>query len=971
MSGHPNGRPRIKESVAILFLLTLILASVAADSVQSSSVRVSPGKHDLLLGDSFPTFGSVILSYPDSAILTNTTGDLLFNVTLGLNSTETLQSKLNSISFSISSVNIYIPPDFSGITTTNLWTSYTNNYNPNTLRVSRLSSSDQVGPNWWEITVFDLFLTANLRQVNPENRTFLANQTQYIRLFQVTSPTTAGRYFFKAFINGASIGAQNFPTIVVKASRDPAYISGVLRDSGERNPARAGKPITLPNGSGAQVLATGLDYLGRSVSAQAFINSTADGRYTLFGVAPGTYNITAYAAGYEPATRPWTVTVTAAQSFEGADVYLTESVNITGQVLSKDAEGNLIPWGALVALAQNGTESLVNRAITVDLLNLQNGTVGTLAASTPAPYKITTFTHAVSTEFDFAIQNEVGYDGRIPQNYANYTSGLVFGDYVLQAYVTSYIQLDQVRVHVNNETTSTFSTIPLIRTGQFNVTVHFKNSENGTLVDSPMNACSGSCTLTVSAYDMQGILRAQNTAFVPYGATSWTVSLQGFNSARGFGTPSLFQPNYGILPGTYYITASVTSSPSISGNANLGIATLYFQTSNVLATIGLGEGTVHVSFPVYKAGGVLLDVYSINYQVPPLYQRWDFPGTSINFDWGVPLPKVTWGPANSTQPSGTASKNVTLLGFQTGGYDLLIQTEGYTQQEILHLNVVLCGNTDVAIWMVRDPVIELTVAFQDESLLTTIDSTLPFAQPINNLTATPTRTEVFDDLGNFVAANTTYIANGNTTAHFILAGFNQYYGDPRRVWSGFYDTTDGVRQSPGGLFLYPWNLSPRTFTIRIWIDGYYQLQPLRVTVTPPQDASVVAFVDRASRIIGTVNGPDYFDIARPLSWATITLQPNNDTLTTIIDVEPEYYTTSSLDGSFQVWVPQGTYGMGVSLEGYASYSAQVAVPEGSDVYMYIWLYNYQPSGQLSSTATSIATNNALSNEVAKSWVDLS
>ncbi|HYB67213.1 MAG TPA: carboxypeptidase-like regulatory domain-containing protein, partial [Candidatus Acidoferrales bacterium] len=683
MSGHPNGRPRTKEPVAILFLLTLILTSVVAVPVESSSVAVSPGKHDLLLGDTFPTFDSVILSYPDSAILTNTSGDLLFNVTLGLNSTQFCQSlsvhtphckKTPPISKSFrSSVNIYIPPDFSGIATSNLWTSYTNNYDPNRLRVSRASSADQVGPNWWEVTVFNLFLTGNPDQVNPENGTFLANQTQYIRLFQVTSPTTAGRYFFKALINGTSIGAQNFPTIVVKASRDPAYISGVLRDSGDRNASRAGKPIILPEGAGAHVLATGLDYLGRSVSAQTFINSTAGGKYTLFGVAPGTYNITAYAAGYEPATRPWTVTVAVAQSLEGVDVYLSESVNITGAVLSENAQGNLIPWGTLAGVTINGIQNVVPRAITVDLLNLKNGTVGSLAASTPAPYRITTFTNPTSTEFDFSIQNEVGFDGRIPQEFANYTSGLVFGDYLLQAYVTSYIQLDEVRVHVDNETTSTFSTIPLIRTGEFNVTVHFKNSQNGTLVDSPINACSR-CTLTVSAYDMEGILRAQNVTFVPYGAKSWNITLQGFSSSRGFGFSYLFPSNYGLLPGTYYITASITSAPSISGNANLGIATLYYQTSSVLATIGLGEGVVDVSFPLYKAGGILLNLYSINYQVPPIVQPWSFPRTPINFNFNPTFSLQKIFQTNTTQPAGVYNKTITIIGFQTGGYDVVIQT---------------------------------------------------------------------------------------------------------------------------------------------------------------------------------------------------------------------------------------------------------------------------------------------------------
>jgi hypothetical protein len=311
---------------------------------------------------------------------------------------------------------------------------------------------------------------------------------------------------------------------------------------------------------------------------------------------------------------------------------------------------------------------------------------------------------------------------------------------------------------------------------------------------------------------------------------------------------------------------------------------------------------------------------------------------------------------------------------------VIIQTHGYTQQQIIHVYVRLGSIADVAIYMIRNPVIDLTIFFTHEALLSSIDSTLPFAQPINNLTATPTRIEVFDDQGNFVAANATYIPNNTTnvkriyTANFTLSGFDLYYGDPRLIWSGFYDTTDGASQTPGGLILYPWNLSPHTYTIRIWVDGYYQLQPLRVTVTAPQNVSVVTFMDRASRIYGTVMGPDYFGAARYLSWATITLQPNNSTLTDIIDVRPGNYTTSSLDGSFQVWVPEGTYGMGVALEGYATYSTMIAVPPGSDMYMQIWLDNYQPSSQLISPVTAIATSSALSlkahlQRVPKPWVD--
>lgn len=929
--------------ILYLALSTLVLASTAGLKVFSDNVEVSPGKSDLKLGAGFPGFGPVKLSYPNSSILTHAVGDLLFTVTLGLNST-TPHGR--------SEVSIYIPPDFLNLTVGQVWTSFTNKYDSHDLLLSRLSSSDRVGPSWWEITVSNLFLTKDPSQANPENSTFLANQTQYIRFFQVTSPLTAGRYFFKAFVNGTSIGAENFPTIVVKASRDPAYISGVLRDSGERNSSLIEQPIQLPNGTGAQVVATGIDYLGRSVSAQTFINSTANGNYTLFGVAPGTYNITAYAAGYIPATRSTIVSVGPTQSLEAVDVYLTRSVNITGTVLSRNAAGSLIPWGGLVGF--NGTTP--PRAITIRVLNLD----GSVAASTPAPYAVSDFTDPHSTFFDFAIQHEVGFDGRIPQTYANYTSGVSSGDYLLYAYVTSYAQIDEVRVHVANETTRTISTIPLIRTGMFNVTVHFRN-QNSTIGEDPIPFSS---TLTVSAYDPRGTLKAQNVTFVKAGATNATVELQGFSNSRSFGIASLFSQNSGILPGTYQIIARVTSSPSFAGFANVGIREFYLQRQNVQATIGFGDGVVNLSFPVYRAGGIILTVFSIDDQTPSLSRPWNYPGKTINII--IVGSNGAVYQANSTQPSKASTLphcnlrcnfNVTFtyVGLLTGSYDVVVQTLGYTQREIAHLNVVLGGDSDIAVWMIENPVIDLDVVFRHETLLSNISSTLPFAQPINHINGTPARFEVFDDHGNFVAANQTYIPNNATIAHFKLIGLDRYFGDPRSIWSGFYDTTDAASQSAGGLILYPWDDSPRWYTIRVWVEGYYQTTQLRVLVPARGNVSAVEAMDRASRIAGNITGPDFFEFARPLSWAVITLEPNNYTLTSIIDVRPGNYTTFSLDGSFQVWVPGGGYGMGVSLGGYSIYAAMVQIPQGSDVSMQISLDNYQPSPQTIASLSSSST----------------
>ncbi|HXZ90081.1 MAG TPA: carboxypeptidase-like regulatory domain-containing protein, partial [Candidatus Dormibacteraeota bacterium] len=377
-----------KNLTITLILLSTILLPISASvfqPVHANDLTVSPGKWDLRLGNNTSL---VELSYPNSTILTDSVGDLLFTVTLEPNSSQfhcdittptASPLKRGDCEFSL---NIYIPPEFTGLTITNTWTSFTNDYNPNTIRLSRQSSADEIAPNWWEVSLQNFNVTCTPLLADPRRGVFLAYPTcpglsqpstaityqtkpQYIRLFQVTSPTTAGRYFFKAFINGQSIGANNFPTLVVKASRDPATISGTLRDLGNRIPSRAGRPIFLAPGMGAEIIATGYTALGQSVSAQTFINSTAGGSYTLYGVAAGTYNITVYAAGYIPTTinqlpypypfnpsitRPTPISVGPAQSLEGIDIYLSESANVTGTVLSQTASGRPVRWGTVCSL---------------------------------------------------------------------------------------------------------------------------------------------------------------------------------------------------------------------------------------------------------------------------------------------------------------------------------------------------------------------------------------------------------------------------------------------------------------------------------------------------------------------------------------------------------------------------------------------------------------------------------------------
>src|SRR5208282_1637108 len=268
---------------------------------------------------------------------------------------------------------------------------------------------------------------------------------------------------------------------------------------------------------------------------------------------------------------------------------------------------------------------------------------------------------------------------------------------------------------------------------------------------------------------------------------------------------------------------------------------------------------------------------------------------------------------------------------------------GY-QRVFFHVRVTLGMNTDIRVNLLQMPIVRLTLAFRNEGLLTTINSNLPFTQPLNQLNSTPVRMELFDSNGNLAGANETYIPNftnrtenadeiGPTSiAEFEIAGFNQYYGDPKTVWAGFYDTTDAVLQPEGGL-------QPGTYTLLIWVDGYYQSTLLNFTLELREDASLIGSVERASRISGVISGPDYYGQSRPLSWALINLVPTgNETESRLPGWSNGMwlpgrfnYTTPSLDGFYQVWVPgDGPYSISVSLPGYIGYSGTIFVGLGSD-----------------------------------------
>ncbi len=218
------------------------LIAVKADYVEVSPGKIPPTEKDHYLDN---RTSQVQLEYPRSFILQQTTGDLLFRVAITGNTRQTIA--------------LYLPPEFKvNRARTYVWSSITNDYRY--ISLSTLSDRDPIAPNWYRILVS-----------NGTSR--ISVGSHFIRVFNVTAPGIVGRYFFKIFTDGASIGARNFPTVVVSADINPAYISGTVLD-GSRDLSRYGRPIQLGSFQGGRVIAEGFTPQGRKVVAQAFFNAS-------------------------------------------------------------------------------------------------------------------------------------------------------------------------------------------------------------------------------------------------------------------------------------------------------------------------------------------------------------------------------------------------------------------------------------------------------------------------------------------------------------------------------------------------------------------------------------------------------------------------------------------------------------------------------------------------------------------------
>jgi len=284
---------------------------------------------------------------PFGAILTGATGDLI----IAINFTTTgLSGDQLTKDYAYEDVIIYVPPEFtppvdwSAGDTSNIIASWDNRYFD--IEVVKADVKDAFGPGWWVIQIWS---TISFTAAHHHKEWY------YIRLNGMKAPEIAGRYFFKIFLSESwpivnsvdeegnikpvlsTMPVENWPVLLVKGEVDPGIIEGTVR-YGAWNTTLYNQPLQVPG----RVRAVGVTPEGRHVEARGYFNASAKGHFEIEGVAPGTYDIYASAAGFPETLVASGVEVKAGKSTH-LDVYLNPGVVVHGKIFSKHIYHE-VPW---------------------------------------------------------------------------------------------------------------------------------------------------------------------------------------------------------------------------------------------------------------------------------------------------------------------------------------------------------------------------------------------------------------------------------------------------------------------------------------------------------------------------------------------------------------------------------------------------------------------------------------------------
>ncbi|MEM3607046.1 MAG: hypothetical protein QXE30_05325, partial [Candidatus Bathyarchaeia archaeon] len=342
---------------------------------------------------------------------------------------------------------------------------------------------------------------------------------------------------------------------------------------------------------------------------------------------------------------------------------------------------------------------------------------------------------------------------------------------------------------------------------------------------------------------------------------------------------------------------------------------IYIQLDYIIGSIGyFCNSPSSASIKLLKAGGLDLTFYSIDWEKPSIIKPWRHPGAPIKIEiynskgnlvssiYGVqpppPYTSIRVSTEGFMQWGNGPIFPIQAIGLKPDLYKLKVYTTGYLEDYhtfSYDLPVNYNAITDSAYNLIIGASIEATLIFKTEGIFESIDNQLPYAWPINNLDATPARIELFNENGEFKAAKLIYIPKGLNQFTFSISGFKSYYGNPRILWTNFYDTVDADMQNDYGI-------EEGIYFMRVTIPGYYQSNLLKINVNFNTITSIVQSVERMAYINGEVLWINWCNNALPLSWASLTVYSNNGF--------KEVY-TFTIDGKYGIWVTAGKYDFAV------------------------------------------------------------
>ena len=555
----------------------------------------------------------------------------------------------------VSDIRIYMPSNFTfgydsrgyGEATTydkvySVWTDITNDYSY--ISVRTVDGEDPIAPGWERIEIGRV-PTPDL--VTPSFQ--ILPGLYHIRLFQIRAPFTAGLYHFKIYIDGETIGAGNFPIMIVKSDLEPAYVTGLVK-------LRDLQPPVLASG---RVTAAGITERGRYADAVAYfgpldLEKTDNGdsfyRYWLFGLPAGTFELTASASGFLKASSR--VTVDAGQSLALSDLELEKGVTIHATIWSKDEKGP-IPWGNLWQLPYGTNDPSLpiddegpHRDILVRLLDRYDEPVGYWASDdTHAPFGppwsdatidgernysllvLKPSTLPSNSSYTVTLTDERGLpsirlDGHVPADAADFVEGLGEGAYKLEFQVTGYVMKEA------DDWQRSFTISPRTRT--FNIEADLRRSNwimaSAIIPQGALRPVSAS-TFVVVAKSTDNIEKGLAAGMFPAGADRFTLVLEGFNGVYNRYRTSKDYQDYGLEPVDYSLEPFMANAGTPYAGTT-GVGWYISEDPKPELRTNLGTGSHAAVFRLHPTS-IEIRLRSIQIGDPTKPSPWTFPGAGI------------------------------------------------------------------------------------------------------------------------------------------------------------------------------------------------------------------------------------------------------------------------------------------------------------------------------------------------------